>query len=92
MSPTRRPVARLEHIRDEIRDLTSATGGLTFESFSASYVMRRTTEHAVLIISEAVRVLPRDLTDPYPGPRRVEIRGIGDVLRHDDFAVDPQVL
>lgn len=46
----------------------------------------------MLIISEAVRALPRDLTDQYPGPRWAEIRGIGNVLRHDYFAIDPQML
>lgn len=92
MAASKNPLVRLEHIRDEIRDLTAATAGLTFETFSASYVLRRTTEHAVLIISEAVRALPVDLTDRYPGPRWADIRGIGNVLRHDYFAVDPQVL
>jgi uncharacterized protein with HEPN domain len=92
MSASKNPLVRLEHIRDEIRDLTTATGGLTFETFSASYVLRRTTEHAVLIISEAARALPPDLTERYPGPRWAAIRGIGNILRHDYFAVDSQVL
>ena len=55
-------------------------------------MLRRTTEQALLIISEAVRAIPVDLTDRYPGPRWADIRGIGNVLRHDYFAVDPQVL
>lgn len=92
MAASRNPLARLEHIRDEISELTVAVSGTTPGTFADSYVLRRTTEHAILIISEAVRALPRDLTDRYPGPAWSEIKGIGNVLRHDYFAVEPPVL
>ncbi|MGU3536697.1 HepT-like ribonuclease domain-containing protein [Methylobacterium sp. A54F] len=92
MAPSRNPRARLGHIQDEIAQLRAATVGQTFASFAASYVMRRTTEHAILIISEAVRALPQDMIDRHPGPAWPEIRGIGNVLRHDYFAVEPPVL
>lgn len=92
MAASRNPRMRLEHIRDEIRDLSVATAGLTQEAFAASYIHRRTTEHAILIISEAVRALPVALTDRYPGPAWSDIKGIGNILRHDYFAVEPPVL
>lgn len=92
MAPSRNPLARLEHIRDEIAQLHDAMAGQTPASFAASYVMRRTTEHAILIISEAVRTLPQELIDRHSGPAWPEIRGIGNVLRHDYFAVEPPVL
>lgn len=65
MAASRNPRVRLEHIRDEIRDLSAATAGLTPRAFAASYIHRWTTEHAILIISEAVRTLPVELTDGY---------------------------
>ena len=92
MAASMNPLVRLDHIHDEIRELTAATAGVTRDALQASYVLRRTTEHAVLIISEAVRALPAELTDRYPGPRWADIRGIGNILRHEYFAVDPQVL
>jgi uncharacterized protein with HEPN domain len=92
MAASRDPLVRLEHIRDEIRNLTEATAGVTQDVFIASYVLRRTTEHAVLIVSEAVRALPRELTDRYPGPAWADIKGIGNILRHEYFAVEPLVL
>lgn len=92
MAASRNPLGRLEHIRDEIAQLRAAMAGQTSESFAASYVMRRTAEHAILIVSEAVRALPQELTDRHPGPAWSDIRGIGNVLRHDYFAVEPPVL
>ena len=92
MAASTNPPIRPEHIRDEIHELTAATAGVTLNTFLASYVLRRTTEHALLIISEAVKALPVELTDRYPGPRWADIRGIGNVLRHDYFAVDSHVL
>ncbi len=89
---SRRPLARLEHVRDELVELGRLAESLTAESFAASYLHRRAVEHAVLIISEAVRALPADLTDRHPGPRWADIRGIGNVLRHDYFAVEPAIL
>ncbi len=92
MAASRNPLLRLEHVRDEIRALTKATAGASRESFLESYVLRRTTEHAVLIISEAVKAVPIELTDRHPGPPWADIRGIGNILRHDYYAVDPLVL
>lgn len=92
MAASRNPLGRLEHIRDEITQLRAVMADQTPETFAASYVLRRTTEHAVLIISEAVRTLPQELIDRYPGPAWSNIRGIGNVLRHDYFAVEPPVL
>ncbi|AWN47748.1 hypothetical protein DK419_16685 [Methylobacterium terrae] len=92
MAASRNPLLRLEHIRDEIRALSAATVGVAQADFLESYVLRRTTEHAVLIISEAVRALPIELTSRSPGPPWEDIRGIGNILRHDYYAVDPRVL
>ncbi len=57
-----------------------------------SYILRRTAEHAILIISEAVKAVPNEMTDRYPGPPWADIRGIGNILRHEYYAVDPLVL
>ena len=92
MAASRNPMVRLEHIRDEITQLQAAMADQTLETFAASYVLRRTSEHAILIISEAVRTLPRELLDRHPGPAWSEIKGIGNILRHDYFAVEPLVL
>ena len=52
MSASKNPLVRVVHIRDEILDVRKACNGVTFDDFAESYMLRRTTEHALLIISE----------------------------------------
>jgi uncharacterized protein with HEPN domain len=92
MAPSRNPLARLRHVLDEMDQLAAAMADVNFEAFAASYMHRRTAEHAILIISEAIRSLPAELTDQQPGPNWRAMRGIGNVLRHDYYAIEPPVL
>lgn len=89
---SKHPRARLRHIQDEIEALQVAFDGVTFETFLKSYVLRRTAEHAVLIISEAVKSLPDDLLAKYEGVDWRAVRDIGNVVRHAYFAVDSRVI
>jgi uncharacterized protein with HEPN domain len=92
MAASRNPLARLHHIRDEIDQLTAAMGEVEYGAFLDSYMHRRTAEHAVLIISEAVRAIPEEIMARYPGPNWRAMRGIGNVLGHDYFAIEAPVL
>ncbi len=92
MAASKNPLVRLDHIRDEIDALAAAFDGVTYEAFAANYMFRRTAEHAVLIISEAVRSLHPSVTAPYPIIDWRAIRDVGNILRHEYFSVDPQVL
>jgi uncharacterized protein with HEPN domain len=90
MAATKNPLGRLCHIRDEIEDITVAVRGTERDAFVKNYVLRRAAERALLIISEAAKTLPRDLTDGYP---EIDWRGgLGDVLRHDYERVDADTL
>ena len=55
-------------------------------------MLRRMAEHALLIISEAVKALSPEFTDHHAGVDWRAVRDIGNVLRHDYFAVDTRVL
>ena len=79
-------------MRDEIGDLTNALLGVDFETFDRTYVLRRSAEHAILIISEAIKALSPEFTDRYGGIDWRAVRDVGNVLRHDYFAVDSKVL
>ena len=92
MAPSRIPLVRLGHIRDEIDQLTNALQGVTYDAFAENYVLRRTAEHALLIVSEAVKALSPAFTDHHPGVDWRAVRNIGNVLRHDYFEVDTKVL
>lgn len=86
--PTASPRARLLHIRDEIEQSTKALEGVSFEAYRASYTLRRATERALQIISEAARTLPPDLVARYPQAPWSRIVGIGNILRHEYQRLD----
>lgn len=92
MAATKNPLIRLGHIKDELENVAAAFDGITFEVFAANYMFRRTAEHAILIISEAVKALDPSLTAPYSTIDWYAIRNIGNLLRHEYFNVDPKVL
>ena len=66
MAPTKSPRLRLLHIRDEIDDLTAALADVSFEAYCDSYTLRRATERALQIVSEAAKTLPSELRDHLP--------------------------
>lgn len=88
MAPSESPNARLHHILDEIDGIAAALSGASFERYRDSYVLRRTVERGVQIISEAVRALPKDLLARYPNEPWPAIAGIGNILRHVYQTVD----
>jgi uncharacterized protein with HEPN domain len=92
MAATKSPLVRLGHIRDEIADLLPLFEGADYTEFASSYSMVRTTERAILIIAEAVKTLPSDLTAAYPEIEWHAIRGIGNILRHEYERVETEVL
>jgi uncharacterized protein with HEPN domain len=92
MAPTKSPRLRLLHIRDEIDGLTAALTDVSFEAYCESYTLRRATERALQIISEAAKTLPAELRDQAPQVPWTAIIGIGNVLRHDYQHLDDRRL
>jgi uncharacterized protein with HEPN domain len=92
MAATKSPRIRLLHIRDEIDDLTAALADINFASYCQNYALRRATERALQIISEAAKTLPPSLRDQAPEIPWTAIIGIGNVLRHDYQRIDDRRL
>lgn len=92
MAPTKNPLVRLHHIRDEIRQIIAALIGTTREDFERDYLKRRAAQHALLIVSEAVRALPDELLKAHPHIEWGQIRAIGNRLRHEYERIDPAVI
>ena len=82
------PRLRLLHIRDEIDGLSTTLKGVTFEQYRGSYTLRRVTERALQIISEAAHALPDELTAKHPSTPWHAIVGIGNILRHESRCRD----
>jgi uncharacterized protein with HEPN domain len=79
---------RLHDILDEIAGIRSLTNGLAFENFDSSWPVLRATQHALLIIGEAVKNLPPDLKARRPDIPWERIRVLGNFLRHEYAAID----
>jgi uncharacterized protein with HEPN domain len=88
MAASRGPQLRLLHIRDEIDGLSTALAGVTFETYRDSYALRRVTERALQIVSEAARSLPSDIIARHPEAPWRAIIGIGNILRHEYQRID----
>lgn len=88
MAPTKNPLVRLLHIRDEIAGVSATITGMDFESFDHSYSAVRTVERALQIISEAAKSLPDELIAQHGAVDWVRIRALGNFLRHEYHFVD----
>lgn len=75
-----------------IEGAKAALSGQSWEDFQQSWVLRHAVQRALEIISEAARQLPNDLTSAYPDVPWSDIRGIGNVLRHDYHNVSDGVV
>ena len=83
-----RAQVRLQDILDEIEGIRSVTMGLSFLDFDRSWAAVRATQHALLIISEAVKNLPADLKARRPEIPWGRIQALGNFLRHEYAAID----
>jgi uncharacterized protein with HEPN domain len=92
MAASKSPRLRLLHMRDEIDSLANELAGLTFETYRERYGLRRTTERAIQIISEAARALPEELRARHPQAPWTDIIAIGNPLRHEYHRIDDRVL
>ena len=79
-------------MRDEITSLTNELVGLNFDIYRESYSLRRITERAIQIISEAARAWPEELRARHPEAPWVDIIAIGNPLRHEYHRIDDKVL
>jgi|ERR1700730_16094017 uncharacterized protein with HEPN domain len=92
MAPSKSPLMRLGHIRDEIASLLPLFNEVDYPAFCGSYMLLRVTERAILIIAEAAKALPVELTARYPEVEWHAIRGMGNILRHEYERIETEVL
>ena len=73
----------LADIAEAIEGIEAATAGRSFEEFKADWLLRHATQRALEIISEAVRHIPEELLAERPDIPWRQIKGIGNVMRHE---------
>ena len=78
----------LRHILVEADYLIGRSEGLAFESFSADETLRRAFVRSLEIIGEATKKVPDDFRATHPAVEWRAMAGMRDVLIHDYFGVD----
>jgi uncharacterized protein with HEPN domain len=73
----------LAEMLDALNGIDAATAGKTLDDFRTDWLLRHGVERGIEIISEASRHIPDDLLAAEPEIPWKQIRGIGNVLRHE---------
>lgn len=84
--------ARLDDMKDAVSGIRGALRGVDFEGYRASWVLQRSIERGLEIISEASRSIPDELKALAPDVAWPAIAAIGNVLRHEYQRVDPLII
>lgn len=82
----------LKHILDEVNFISRESDNLDFDDFINNEVITRAFSRSLEIIGEAVKKLPDDLRVKYPQVDWKDIAGMRDVLIHDYFGVDYELV
>jgi uncharacterized protein with HEPN domain len=73
----------LHDILEAIERVETITHDKTLAQFEGSWELRWLMQRAIEIISEASRAIPAELTSTHPEIPWSQVRGIGNVLRHE---------
>ena len=90
MSPSN--VELTKHIFDEIEFIIKQTSGIDYTTFSKDGVLQRAVIRSFEIIGEASKKLSVEFKSKYPKITWKEMAGFRDVLIHDYFGVDIEIV
>ena len=82
----------LDHIAESIALLEMYLSDSTWEDFQYSKKLQDLTCRRLEIIGEAVKNLPDDFRNKYPQVKWKSIAGLRDILIHQYFSIDTQLL
>lgn len=80
------------HINDELDYVLKHTDGLSEEVFLSDETLTRAVIRSLEIIGEATKKLPDDFKSKYPHVEWRKMAGTRDVLIHDYFGVDWEIV
>ncbi len=90
--PSKNAAFRFQNIIEEIDFVMEATAEMDFEEFTQNQTIRRAVERSYSIISEAAAKLGDDAETLAPGVPWPDIRGLGNVIRHEYGDIDYESL
>ncbi|WP_288429165.1 HepT-like ribonuclease domain-containing protein [uncultured Agrobacterium sp.] len=82
----------LSEMLDAIIGIKTHTFGKSLTEFEQDWLLKLAVQRALEIISEAARHLPDDLTALAPDVPWKQIRGIGNILRHEYHKIADDVV
>lgn len=88
----RPPASVVRDMLEAIEGTKTAVSGKSFEDFQNDWLLRHGVQRALEIVSEAARQLPDDLTSDHPAIPWNDIRGIGNILRHEYHHVSDRIV
>ena len=79
---------KINHINNEIDYLSIKSKGLTHDKFIKDETLKRAFVRSLEIIGEAVKTIPKQITEQYEQIEWNKIAGMRDKLIHHYFGVD----
>jgi uncharacterized protein with HEPN domain len=82
----------LEDILESLENISADTKGMSFAEFSSDRKTRDAVIRNLEVICEAVKGIPEEVCAEYPGVAWKRIAGLRDILIHQYFAIDLEIL